>query len=169
MYSLAGFEMVLQRHSSKYIFSYYIPSGKLHLNPRQMGILNPKRDNGRGGQIVQRRKPDAIFLYSMQQKQGTRDKSSHLLAAKINPKQCQGKYKVKCTIFAGFLVLASWISFLIPSHMITGRTTLLAILFLVMTNMFNAISANMPKAECLTAVEVWMLACTLFIAGAVAE
>lgn len=94
-YSLAGFELVLTRHSSKYIFSYYFPSG--------------------------------------------------------------------------FLVVASWISFLIPSNKMTSRNTLLAILFLVMINLLTTITTTMPKADGLTAIEVWLLTCSLFLAGAMAE
>ena len=70
---------------------------------------------------------------------------------------------------SGLFVIVSWISFLIPFDVIPGRMTLLVTLFLVLINIFNAITTNIPKAEGLTAIEVWMLICILFVFGALAE
>lgn len=46
---------------------------------------------------------------------------------------------------------------------------LLVTLFLVLVNIFNTVTTNTPKAEGLTAIEAWMLACILFIFGALTE
>ena len=46
-----------------------------------------------------------------------------------------------------------------------GRMALLITLFLVLINIFNNITTNSPKAEGLTAIEIWMLACILFVFG----
>ena len=46
---------------------------------------------------------------------------------------------------------------------------LLVTLFLVLVNIFNNVTTNTPKAEGLTAIEAWMLACILFVFGALAE
>lgn len=94
-YSLAGFEMTLQRHVSTYIITYYLPSG--------------------------------------------------------------------------LFVIVSWISFLIPMEVVPGRMSLLVTLFLVLVNIFNTVTTNTPKAEGLTAIEAWMLACILFVFGALVE
>merc|ERR1719422_602780 len=94
-YSLAGFEMILKRHVSHYIITYYLPSG--------------------------------------------------------------------------LFVVVSWISFLVPPDVIPGRMALLVTLFLVLVNIFNNVTTNTPKAEGLTAIEAWMLACILFVFGALAE
>merc|ERR1719225_1377973 len=94
-FSLAGFEMVLQRYVSTYIITYYLPSG--------------------------------------------------------------------------LFVIVSWISFLIPMDVIPGRMALLVTLFLVLVNIFNNVTTNTPKAEGLTAIEAWMLACILFVFAALAE
>ena len=94
-FSLAGFEMVLQRYVSTYIITYYLPSG--------------------------------------------------------------------------LFVIVSWISFLIPMDVIPGRMALLVTLFLVLVNIFNTVTTNTPKAEGLTAIEAWMLACILFVFGALIE
>ena len=47
----------------------------------------------------------------------------------------------------------------------SGRMALLITLFLVLINIFNNITTNSPKAEGLTAIEIWMLACILFVFG----
>lgn len=91
-FSLAGFEMTLERHFTSYIITYYLPSG--------------------------------------------------------------------------LFVVVSWISFLIPPDIVPGRMALLITLFLVLVNIFNNINSNSPKAEGLTAIEIWMLACILFVFGA---
>ena len=94
-FSLAGFEMVLDRYVSTYIITYYLPSG--------------------------------------------------------------------------LFVIVSWISFLIPMDVIPGRMALLVTRFLVLVNIFNNVTTNTPKAEGLTAIEAWMLACILFVFGALIE
>merc|ERR1712130_986805 len=50
-----------------------------------------------------------------------------------------------------------------------GRMALLITLFLVLVNIFNNVTTNSPKAEGLTAIEIWMLACILFVFGALIE
>ena len=76
---------------------------------------------------------------------------------------------LKMLIFLGLFVIVSWISFLIPMDVIPGRMALLVTLFLVLVNIFNTVTTNTPKAEGLTAIEAWMLACILFVFGALIE
>ena len=58
---------------------------------------------------------------------------------------------------------------MIPTDMVAGRMTLLVILFLSLLNIVNTIKPELPKAEGLTAIEVWVLVCMLFIFGALIE
>ena len=44
--------------------------------------------------------------------------------------------------------------------------TLLITIFLVLVNIFNTITTNIPKAEGLTAIEAWVMVCVLFVFGA---
>ena len=44
--------------------------------------------------------------------------------------------------------------------------TLLITLFLVLVNIFNTITANIPKAEGLTAIETYVVTCIVFVFGA---
>ena len=67
-----------------------------------------------------------------------------------------------------FLFSVTEVSFCIPSSH-AGRMALLVTLFLVLVNIFNTVTTNTPKAEGLTAIEAWMLACILFVFGALTE
>ena len=53
----------------------------------------------------------------------------------------------------------------LSANSILGRMALLVTLFLVLVNIFNTVTTNTPKAEGLTAIEAWMLACILFVFG----
>ena len=48
---------------------------------------------------------------------------------------------------SGMFVIVSWISFLVPPDIVPGRMTLLVTVFLVLVNIFNTITTNIPKAE----------------------
>lgn len=70
---------------------------------------------------------------------------------------------------SGMFVIVSWISFLVPPEIVPGRMTLLVTVFLVLVNIFNTITTNIPKAEGLTAIEAWVIVCVLFVFGALIE
>ena len=67
---------------------------------------------------------------------------------------------------SGMFVMVSWISFLIPPDTVPGRMGLLITVFLVIVNIFNSITWNMPKADTLTAIEIYVIACIFFVLGA---
>ena len=46
-----------------------------------------------------------------------------------------------------YSILVSWISFLIPPDIVPGRMTLLITVFLVLVNIFNTITTNIPKVR----------------------
>ena len=75
-------------------------------------------------------------------------------------------YIITCYLPSGMFVIVSWISFLIPPDIVPGRMTLLITVFLVLVNIFNYITTNIPKAEGLTAIESWVIVCVLFVFGA---
>jgi len=52
---------------------------------------------------------------------------------------------------------------------IPGRMTLLITVFLVLINIFNTIQTNSPKADGLTAIEAWLIACIVFVFAALIE
>ena len=63
----------------------------------------------------------------------------------------------------------SWVSFLIPTDVVPARIVLLVTLCLVIINTFNNVTARIPVASQVTALEVWLLACILLVFGALAE
>merc|ERR1719361_2189119 len=50
-----------------------------------------------------------------------------------------------------------------------GRMALLVTLFLVLVNIFNAITNNSPKADGLNALQGWVLTCIFFVFGSLLE
>merc|ERR1719242_2283200 len=78
-------------------------------------------------------------------------------------------YIITCYLPSGMFVIVSWISFLIPADIVPGRMTLLITIFLVLVNIFNTITTNIPKAEGLTAIEAFVIVCVLFVFGALME
>ena len=66
---------------------------------------------------------------------------------------------------SGMFVIVSWFSFLIPPDIVPGRMALLITVFLVLVNIFNTITTNMPKAERLTAIETYIIVCIFFVFG----
>ena len=75
-------------------------------------------------------------------------------------------YLITWYLPSAMFVLVSWISLLIPPENVPGRMALLITLFLVLVNIFNTITANIPKAEGLTAIETYVVTCILFVFGA---
>ena len=67
---------------------------------------------------------------------------------------------------SAMFVSVSWISFLIPPDNVPGRMAMLITVFLVLVNIFNTITTNIPKAEGLTAIETYIIVCILFVFGA---
>jgi len=78
-------------------------------------------------------------------------------------------YVVTYYLPSGLFVVVSWISFLINPEVIPGRMTLLITVFLVLINIFNTIQTNSPKADGLTAIEGWLIACIVFVFAALVE
>ena len=60
-------------------------------------------------------------------------------------------------------------SFLVNPEIIPGRMTLLVTIFLVLINIHNTIQTNSPKAEGFTAIKTWVIACIIFVFGAMLE
>ena len=69
---------------------------------------------------------------------------------------------------SAMFVAVSWISFLM--EMESGeRAGLLVTLFLVLVSMFLSVVSEAPKAQFVTAKEIWMMACIVFVFLAIAE
>ena len=56
-------------------------------------------------------------------------------------------YIITCYLPSGMFVVVSWISFLVPPDIVPGRMALLVTVFLVLINIFNTITTNIPKAD----------------------
>ena len=75
------------------------------------------------------------------------------------------RYIITWYLPSGIFVIVSWISFLIPPEIVPGRMALIITVFLVLVNIFNTITTNMPKADRLTAIETYVMVCIFFVFG----
>ena len=75
------------------------------------------------------------------------------------------RYIIMWYLPSGIFVIVSWISFLIPPEIVPGRMALIITVFLVLVNIFNTITTNMPKADRLTAIETYVMVCIFFVFG----
>ena len=76
-----------------------------------------------------------------------------------------GKYILEFYLPSTILVMASWVSFLIPAHIVPGRMALLITLLLVLINQFSTIIKVVPPSDSPPALVIWALCCILFVGG----
>ena len=74
-----------------------------------------------------------------------------------------GSYILEYYLPSTIMVMASWVSFLIPIHVIPGRMALLITLLLVQINQFGTIIRVAPPSQSPTALTIWALCCILFV------
>jgi len=87
----------------------------------------------------------------------------------IHLKRHMDKYIWNYHFPSGMFVMVSFVSFLINPDVVPGRMGLLVMMFLVLINMFNSVSARSPTVEGMTSVIFWMISCILFVFGALCE
>ena len=76
-----------------------------------------------------------------------------------------GKYLLNYYLPSTIIVMASWVSFVIPVHIVPGRMALIITLLLVLINLFGTIIRTAPPSHSPTAMTVWALCCILFVGG----
>ena len=74
-----------------------------------------------------------------------------------------GGYILEYYLPSTIMVVASWVSFLIPIDIVPGRMALLITLLLVQINQFGAIIRMVPPSRSPTALTIWALCCILFV------
>lgn len=87
----------------------------------------------------------------------------------IKLSRCVSPYLLNVYLPTAIFVVMSWVSFLIPTDVVPARIVLLVTLCLVIINTFNNVTARIPVASQVTALEIWLLACILLVFGALAE
>ncbi|XP_040564391.1 gamma-aminobutyric acid receptor subunit pi [Lepeophtheirus salmonis] len=83
--------------------------------------------------------------------------------------RCVSPYLLNVYLPTAVFVVMSWVSFLIPTDVVPARIVLLVTLCLVIINTFNNVTARIPVASQVTALEIWLLACISMVFGALAE
>ena len=105
------------------------------------------------------------FLIELVLSNKTRDVSGFDLILKRKPETYILLY-----FFPSFMmVVTSWINFAVSFEAVPGRLGLLLTLFLMMINMNNSISTEIPKSDSACPLIIWILICTVFIILALLE
>ncbi|KAG8239938.1 hypothetical protein J437_LFUL019531, partial [Ladona fulva] len=64
---------------------------------------------------------------------------------------------------SSIFVITSWISYLVPIEYAPGRLAIGMTLLLTLTAMFGAIRQLTPSVSYIKALDIWMVACILFV------
>ncbi|XP_043218353.1 gamma-aminobutyric acid receptor subunit beta-2-like isoform X1 [Amphibalanus amphitrite] len=68
------------------------------------------------------------------------------------------------------LIIVSWLSLWVPPKLVPGRMVLAITTLLTLTGLFNAnVSQSMPEVSYVKALDVWILACIVFVFGTIVE
>ncbi|XP_077988485.1 glycine receptor subunit alpha-2-like [Glandiceps talaboti] len=80
-----------------------------------------------------------------------------------------GYYVISTFLPSSLLVVLSWVSFWINPEAAPARVALCITTVLTITTMAIAVRDELPKVSYVTAVDVWMSACLLFVFGSLVE
>jgi len=64
---------------------------------------------------------------------------------------------------SGLFVIVSWLSLFLPPESIPGRTGMAMTTLLTLAAMFGAVRQNTPKVSYVSALDVWMCSCIVFV------
>jgi len=64
---------------------------------------------------------------------------------------------------SGLFVIVSWLSLFLPPESIPGRTGMAMTTLLTLASMFGAVRQNTPKVSYVSALDVWMCSCIVFV------
>ncbi|KAG7173069.1 Glycine receptor subunit beta-like 5, partial [Homarus americanus] len=62
---------------------------------------------------------------------------------------------------SGLFVIVSWLTFLIPPHLVPGRMVLTITTLLTMVSTFNTVRQESPKVSYAKAIDMWMFCCII--------
>ena len=65
--------------------------------------------------------------------------------------------------FVGLFVIVAWLSLFLPPEAIPGRVTMAMTTLLTLAAMFGSVSQNTPKVSYVSALDVWMCSCIVFV------
>ena len=149
----------------EHICKFRVGSTNMDINYMRFGKATIKYDDTSKNtildykiEVMEMKDEDRIIAYS-----GTNYSVTGLEMKLVRNRQ---KYLYIYFLPSGLFVVVSWVGFLIPPEVVPGRMALLITLFLVLINIFNTVTSNSPNVEGMTAIAAWMLACILFVFGA---
>ena len=73
------------------------------------------------------------------------------------------QYLINALFLTGLFVIVSWLSLFLPPESIPGRTGMAMTTLLTLAAMFGAVRQNTPKVSYVSALDVWMCSCIIFV------
>ena len=73
------------------------------------------------------------------------------------------QYLINALFSTGLFVIVSWLSLFLPPESIPGRTGMAMTTLLTLAAMFGAVRQNTPKVSYVSALDVWMCSCIIFV------
>ena len=64
---------------------------------------------------------------------------------------------------AGLFVIVAWLSLFLPPEAIPGRVTMAMTTLLTLAAMFGSVRQNTPRVSYVSALDVWMCGCIIFV------
>ena len=92
-----------------------------------------------------------------------------VMMIKIELSRRLGFYLLQIYLPSGLMVAMSWLSFWISSSASVERMALGVTLLLTLTTMFYGARSALPQVSYLTALDLWMTTCLVFVVTAVLE
>ena len=66
-------------------------------------------------------------------------------------------------LFQGLFVIVAWLSLFLPPQAIPGRVTMSMTTLLTLAAMFGSVRQNTPRVSYVSALDVWMCGCIIFV------
>ena len=66
-------------------------------------------------------------------------------------------------LFPGLFVIVAWLSLFLPPQAIPGRVTMAMTTLLTLAAMFGSVRQNTPRVSYVSALDVWMCGCIIFV------
>ena len=63
----------------------------------------------------------------------------------------------------GLFVIVAWLSLFLPPEAIPGRVTMAMTTLLTLAAMFGAVRQNTPSVSYVSALDIWMCGCIIFV------
>lgn len=122
-----------------------------------------------GLQISEFNSPNQIATIDCTNESSTSTGRYTCLKAKFKLQRQLGSYLVSTFVPSILIVMVSWLNFWINVESVPARVTLGLVTLLGMLTQATGISSTLPRVSYIKAIDVWVIACIMFVIGALLE